>query len=370
MVKRYRKTKLAIALMVVAALFIVMTGCGGTQNAAPETQKPAAEAAKPATEADKPATEAAKPAAEQKAKNNKIVMVAKMEGIAWFDDMRTGVEKFGKDYKVDATQIAPEGGDPAKQVQMCEDLIAQGVGAILVVPNDPKSMEPVLKKAKDKGIVVVSHEAELLAPIVDYDVEAFKNEDFGVLMFDTLAKAMNYEGKFTGFVGSLTMQTHMQWFNAGLDYVKQKYPKMEFVSKQPYEDNNEEKTAYAKVQEILKAYPDLKGLFGTSIASGCMESLALKEKNNRNIKVVALALPSSDGPYLKDGWLYQGQCWRPADAGYVSALVAYKVLNGEKIESGTDLKVKGYEKVEVKNKVIYGNAPLVLTKDNYTQFPF
>ena len=80
-----------------------------------------------------------------------IVMVAKHEGISWFDDMRTGVEEFGKDYGVKAYQIAPEGGDPAKQVQMVEDLIAKGVDAILVVPNDPTSMEPVLKKAKEAG---------------------------------------------------------------------------------------------------------------------------------------------------------------------------------------------------------------------------
>lgn len=304
------------------------------------------------------------------AKPLEIVMVAKAEGISWFDDMRTGVEKFGKDYNINAYQIAPEGGDPAKQAQMVEDLIAKGVDAILVVPNDPKSMEPVLKKAKEKGIVVVSHEAQQLAPIVDYDLEAFRNEDFGVVMFDSLAKAMGGEGKFTGFVGALTMETHMQWFNAGLDYVKKNYPKMEFVSTQPYEDMNDEKISYEKIQEILKTYPDLKGGFGTSVSSTSMWGLVLKEKNNRNIKIVGLGLPSQTGPYIKEGWVQQAQAWRPADAGYVSALIAYKILKGEKIENGTDLKMPGYEKIVLDGKVIYGNAPLILTKDTVDNYKF
>lgn len=303
-------------------------------------------------------------------KELEIVMVAKMEGVSWFDDMRVGVEDFGKDYKVNAYQIAPDTGDPAKQAQMVEDLIAKGVDAILVVPNDPKSMEPVLKKAKEKGIVVVTHEAQALAPIVDYDMEAFKNEDFGVVMGKALAESMGGEGKYTGFVGALTMETHMQWFNGMQDYLKKNYPKMEFVSKQPYEDNNDEKAAYAKVQEILKTYPDLKGMFGNSASSTTMEGLVMKEKNNKNIKVVGLSLPSMAGEYIKEGFIQQAQCWRPADAGYVTALIAYNILKGEKITDGMDLKKPGYEKIKLDGKIVFGNAPLILNKDNVDSFEF
>ncbi|QJD83192.1 autoinducer 2 ABC transporter substrate-binding protein [Cohnella herbarum] len=304
-------------------------------------------------------------------KNYKIVMVAKHEGISWFDDMRTGVDDFDKEYAdVDASQIAPEGGDPAKQVQMVEDLIAQGVDAILVVPNDPTAMAPVLKKAKEKGIVVISHEAEGLADIVDYDLEAFNNEDFGEAMFEAMAKSMNYEGKFTGFVGALTMETHMQWFNAGLKYVQEKYPKMEFVSKQPYEDRNDEKVAYEKAQEVLKAYPDLKGIFNTSVSSGASSSLVLQEKSNKNLAVTGIGLPSVSGNYLKEGYMYQALCWRPADAGYAATLLAYKILKGEEIKSGIDLKRPGYESVTLEGKVFKANATLILDKNNVDQYPF
>ena len=299
-----------------------------------------------------------------------IVMVAKHEGISWFDDMRTGVNQFGKDYKVKASQIAPEGGDPAKQVQMVEDLIAKGVSAICVVPNDPTSMEPVLKKARAAGIVVVSHEAQQLAKVVNYDMESFVNEDFGRLMFSAMAKAMNYEGEYTGFVGALTMQTHMQWFMAGVELQKAKYPKMKMVTAQPIEDKNDEKLAYDRATELIKAYPNLKGIMGCSVSSTTMSGLVCQEKNKKNIAVAGLALPSVSGPYIKSGFIREGFCWRPADAGYVTCLIALKVLKGEEIKTGVNLVKPGYEKCTLKDNVVFGNAPLALTKETVGKYPF
>ncbi|MDQ7250499.1 autoinducer 2 ABC transporter substrate-binding protein [Dongia sedimenti] len=303
-------------------------------------------------------------------KQLEIVMCAKQEGISWFDDMRVGVEQFGKDFGVNAYQIAPEKGDPAKQAQMVESLIAKRVDAILVVPNDPKSMIPVLQEARKAGITVISHEAQSLAGIAHYDVEAFKNENFGRLMFENLAKAMGGEGDFAGVVGALTMETHMQWFNAGLEHVKKNYPKMKFVLAQPLEDNNDEKTALDKVNEVLKKYPTLKGLVGCSVSGTSMSALAVEKLRRKDIKVVGLGLPSINGVYLDSGYEQEAQCWRPADAGYVSAHVAYKLLKGEAIEAGMDLKRPGYEKVTLENGVIYGDATLVLTKENWKNYKF
>lgn len=299
-----------------------------------------------------------------------IVMCAKQEGIHWFDDMREGVNQFGKDFKVNAYQVAPDTGDPAKQVQMVESLIAKKVDAILVVPNDPQSMKPVIEKARAAGIVVVSHEAQSLTGVAQYDLEAFKNENFGQTMFENLAKAMHGEGKFAGTVGALTMETHMQWFNAGLDYVKKNFPKMEFVLAQPMEDNNDEKTALDKVQEVLKKFPDLKGLFGCSISGTSMAALALEKARRRDVACVGLGLPSVNGLYLEDGYEQEAQCWRPADAGYVAAYVALKLLRKEPIEAGMDLKRPGYGKVRIENGIIFGDATLILTKDNYKQYNF
>ncbi|GMQ59824.1 substrate-binding domain-containing protein [Vallitalea sediminicola] len=306
----------------------------------------------------------------------KIVMVAKHEGIPWFDDMRLGVNSFGEKYSdfVEAKQIAPEGGDPAKQVQMVEDLIAQGVDAIIVVPNDPQSMKPVLQKAKDKGIITISHEATNLTDVVDYDIEAFKNEDFGKLMFENLASAMGGKGQFVAMVGGLTMQTHMEWYNAGMTYLAEKYPEIEAVSEQPYEDKNDDTIARDKALEILKAYPDIKGFVGTSVSSGSNFAAVLKDKNRTDVAVVSLGIPSVSSSYINEGYMSHAQCWRPADVGYASCLVALKMLQGETISNGINLDVPGYESIVIdkENKIIYGDAPMILKAGQFEdgKYPF
>lgn len=305
-----------------------------------------------------------------------IVMVAKHEGISWFDDMRAGVEEFGEDHAdVEAWQIAPEGGDPARQNQMVEDLIAQGVDAILVVPNDPEAMIPVLRRAREQGIVVVSHEAEQLVRdhdgVVDYNMEAFTNHEFGRVMGQALAEQMGCEGKFAGQVGGLTMETHMQWYRGLMDYITENCPDMEFVLDEPVEDWNTEQTAYDNARELLAAYPDLKGLFGNSASSTIMNAQVIEEQGlTGEVAAVGLTLPSMSEQYIRNGSLQHGQAWRPADAGYVAAQIAYLVLTGQEVESGMDLGKDGYEDIQVDGQLVFGNAPLVFNQENIDDMLF
>ncbi len=305
-----------------------------------------------------------------------IVMVAKHEGISWFDDMRTGVEEFGADHAdVEAWQIAPEGGDPARQNQMVEDLIAQGVDAILVVPNDPEAMIPVLRRARQAGIVVVAHEAEQLVrdydDVVDYDMEAFTNHEFGRVMGEALAREMGCRGKFAGQVGGLTMETHMQWYRGLMDYITENCPDMEFVLEEPIEDWNTEQTAYDNARELLAAYPDLTGLFGNSASSTIMNAQVIEELGLMDrVSAVGLTLPSMSEQYIRNGSLSQGQAWRPASAGYVCAAIAYRALTGQPIESGVDLGKDGYRDIVVQDQLIYGNAPLVFNRGNIDDMLF
>ena len=67
-----------------------------------------------------------------------------------------------------------------------------GVDAICIVQVDPESIEPVLKQARDAGIVVVAHEGANLEN-VDYDIEAFSNAGYGEFIMDNLAEAMGEE---------------------------------------------------------------------------------------------------------------------------------------------------------------------------------
>lgn len=298
-----------------------------------------------------------------------VVMIVKQSD-SWFDDMSTGVEQLKKDTGLNVSVQVPETGDAASQIAIMENLIAQGVDAICVVPNDPEALIPTIEKAREAGIVVVTHEAPGIADKVDLDVEAFKNEEFGRLFGEKLAQAMGKKGEYVGFVGGLTMETHMTWYKAAVEYIKENYPEMTCLTEEPYEDGNSVDGAYNKALEVLKAYPNIKGFFDCSAHGGGI-CQALKEKGKAGeIKVVSLALPSMSATYLKDGSMSYGQAWRPADAGYATCYAAYLLASGQGVTDGSDLKITGYENIKLEGNIAYGNAPLEFTGENIDDYNF
>lgn len=298
-----------------------------------------------------------------------IVMVVKLEGVAWFDNMRLGIEQFDKDHPdVKAYQIGADTADPAAQVALIEDLIAKGVDAILVVPNDPESLVPAFKKANKAGILTFTHEASNQKQ-VSFDIEAFDNIAYGRHMMDIMAEWMGKKGEWQPFVGHLTSTTHNEWVDGEELQAKDKYPNLKLATDRIEEKENQQ-IAYEKSLELLKTYPNLKAIMGSAMSTVPGAAQAIEEKG-RIGKVAAFGtcLPSVAGDYLESGAAKSIHFWVPADAGYATAMAAYTLLKGEKITEGTNLGRPGYEKITIKkNKhgvpVIYGQAWMDVDKNN------
>jgi len=106
-----------------------------------------------------------------------IVVVPKAEADPWYVQMEQGVLEYAKAHpEVNVYTQSIEKYDALKQSQLAEDLVAQRVDAICVVPMDAQMMDPMLEKAREVGIAVITcNGADLMH--VDYDLEAAANAD-------------------------------------------------------------------------------------------------------------------------------------------------------------------------------------------------
>ena len=138
-----------------------------------------------------------------------VANLPKSVGGAWFNRMAVGVEQYAEESGNEAFQTGADKSDAALQVKEVENLIAQMVDVLTIVPVSPEALEPVLTKAREAGIVVISHEAQGIVN-VDYDVEAFDGAAYGAHLMDQLAAAMGEEGDYIISVGSLTAASHMK----------------------------------------------------------------------------------------------------------------------------------------------------------------
>jgi simple sugar transport system substrate-binding protein len=301
-----------------------------------------------------------------------IATVVKLDGIAWFDRMKEGIDRFAKETGHRCRQLGPSQADAALQVQIIEDLIAQGVDAICVVPFSLEAVEPVLKKARDKGIVVVCHEASNQVN-ADAIIEAFDNAAYGAHLMDHLARCMGEQGEYAVFVGSLTSKSHNEWIDAAIARQRQDYPKMTLVTERIEEYDNQN-IAYEKTKELIRAYPNLRGIQGSASTTAAGAGLAVEEKGLQDkIAVIGTGLVSQCGPYLKGGGAKLISFWDPADAGYVMNRLAVMLLEHEALTDGMDLGAEGYHAVRrdpEKRNLFYGSAWVDVTKDDMDAYSF
>lgn len=302
----------------------------------------------------------------------KIATVVKESSDPWFIRMEEGVAKYAGDTGNEAFQKGPAAYDSAQQVQIIEELIAQDIDAICVVPIDPDACEQVLKKAMDNGIVVITHESPSQQNC-NYNIEAFDNVGYGAYMMDELAKAMGEEGEYVCMVGFLTTASHMEWANAAIARQKEKYPNMTLIDVDRVETEDSMEIAYEKAKELLKTYPNLKGFLGTSSYDAPGAGKAISELGLiGKVFSVGTSVTSCASEQLTEGSTQAVLCWDPADAGYAMNVLAQMVLEGKggDIKSGLDLKISGFNSLNVDGKYINGSGWLVITKDNMSEYDF
>lgn len=304
-----------------------------------------------------------------------IATVVKVDGIAWFDRMRDGVDQFKSDTGNDVWMVGPSQADAAAQVQIIENLIAQNVDAINVVPFSVEALEPVLKKARDRGIVVISHEASNLQN-TDFDLEAFDNKAYGAELMKHLGEQMGGKGKYVTTVGSLTSKSQMEWIDGAVEYQKANFPEMEQVGDrlETYDDANQD---YTKLKEAMTAYPDLTGILGAPMPTSAGAGRLIAESGLKGkVFFAGTGLPSVAGEYLSNGDIAYIQFWDPAVAGYAMNMLAVAALEGKKaeIKAGLNLGLNGYEDLKSpegdRPNLLYGQGWVGVTAENMDQYDF
>jgi simple sugar transport system substrate-binding protein len=292
----------------------------------------------------------------------KMVTVVKIAGIPWFHALENGMKKAGADFGIDASIVGPAHLDSAQQVKLLEDLIAQKVDVIGLVPIDVKMAEPVLRRAQEAGIPVITHEGPDQEGRT-WNVELIDSVRFGEVQMQKLAKEMGEEGEYAVYVGSLSTPLHNIWADAAIAYQKANYPRMKLVADR-FPGADEIDTAYKRTLDVIKTYPNLKGILAFGSNGPIAAGTAVRELGlGKRIAVIGTVLPSQAKPMIMDGTIREGYLWNPADAGYAMVAVAKLVLGGTPLVDGVEIPGLGKALVDVDNKQIKVEKIMLVNKD-------
>lgn len=297
-----------------------------------------------------------------------VAVVVKVTGIGYFNRLEEGVEKAGEELGINAYVTGPTEADSAEQVKIIEDLITQGVDALVVVPNDAEAVASVLDKARSKGITVISNESPAQEG-ADYDIEMVDNQKFAEATAEDFAQQIGGEGQYAQFVGGLTQPLHNTWADYVEEYFAENYPDIELVTDRipSGEDADESRT---KTLELLKTYPDLKGIisFGSQGPLGAAEA-SIEKNLNGKFTIIGNLMPSEALKYLEDGTIYEGVLWDPADSGYAAVTVAAALLDGTDV-TASDFEIEGLGTPTLDGNTLSFDKTLRITTENAEELGF
>lgn len=299
----------------------------------------------------------------------RIAMMPKLKGIAYFQACERGARDAAKELGIDFVYDGPTDNAVEEQIQRINEWIQLGFDAICIAPNDPEAIAPVLRRAKDAGILVVTYDADADAAVSDR--VAFCNQtptdEIANTMVDIVAKRMGEEGKAVIVSTSPSAPNQNAWMSFMLPRLKELYPKIELLETlYPAEDISRARRMTA---DVLAAHPDLKGVWGLSSVAlpGAAEAVRQAKKSGQ-VAVTGVTLPSELREYVKDGTVAEFCLWNPEDLGYLAIYIAKEAKGGPLVDGTHDFgRVKG---VRIQGSEVILGPPIIFNRANIDNYDF
>jgi len=347
-----------LAVLLIASLFI--TSCGADSGGGYELVYSMEPGAGPSPSAAPPATTGppAKP---------KVALVPKGMGIAYFDYVAEGAREAADDLGVELIYEGPPSADADLQIQAVERLIDRKVDLIAVSANDPVKLVPVLRKAMDQGIEVITWDADTQPEGRRMFVNMVEPELLGRHLLDTLALTMGEKGNYAILTSSYSAANNNEW----LEWIKRQqrdyYPDLKLVATATSDDDM--KKAREAARRLLNEHPELDGIIGNSSVGPPGAAQAVKEAGKMGkVKVVGLSSPNLMREYLLEGSAQMSTLWSPKKLGYLTVALANDLLRGELPVDGKA--IDGVGNIRVQGDMVIMGEPLDFTAENVGQYDF
>src|ERR1700741_3821563 len=124
----------------------------------------------------------------------KVAFVPQIVGIPYFNAMEEGGKDAAEKFGVQFVYTGPTDTNPAEQLRIVNGLIDQGGAAISLSVLDAGRIDPVKKKAKEKGVKIFTSDSD--APKSEREVYVAQALDqvLGFTIIDELAKRIGEQG--------------------------------------------------------------------------------------------------------------------------------------------------------------------------------
>lgn len=299
-----------------------------------------------------------------------IAMMPKSKGNAYFIACRKGAEEAARELGVNLLWDGPTDPDPAKQNEVIDTWITRGVDVLAVAVENREGISTVLRKARQKGIKVVTWDSDAEPDARDFLVNQATPQGIGQTLMDCAADVMGTEGEFAIITASLTAANMIEWQKHIEARRVEKYPNLKMVALRPCDDL--QKKAFEEANTILNAHPKVKLIMAICSPAVPGAAEAVKQSGRQDVHVIGLGLPNDNKQYVHAGITRYVVLWNTMDLGYLTVHVAAGVKRGHAtLKPGDKTFTAGrLGSLNIVGDQVLLGQPFKFTKDNIDQFDF
>jgi len=297
-----------------------------------------------------------------------IAMMPKAKGDPYFVSCRVGAEEAAREIGVELIWDGPTSLDAAKQNEVIENWITRKVDAIGVAVENRAGISTVLRKARDRGIKVLTWDADAEPDARDFFVNQATAEGIGYTLTDEAARLLNNKGDFAVLTGALSAANQNEWISFIKKRLAEKYPDLNLATIRPTDDDRDK--AFAETQTVMKAFPKVRLIMAISAPAVPGAAEAVRQAGRKDVDVIGLSLPNLNKPYVHAGVVQTVVLWNTADLGYLTVRAAEMLARGTLAPGATSLNAGRLGKIEIRGSEIILGPPLKFTKDNIDKFNF
>ena len=303
--------------------------------------------------------------------NVRIALVVKALGIGFFEAANEGAqEAAGELGNVEVIYTGPTTTTAEGQIEVINSLIAQRVDAIAVSANDTDALVPILKRAQQRGITVISWDSGVAAAGREVHINPSSNELIGRMNIKLAADALEQKGLSEGQMAILsatpTSTNQNIWIDEMHKALAQDFPQLDLVDT-VYGDDMADKS-YREAVALLRNHPDLDVIVAPTTVGILAAAQAVSDQGKiGEVYVTGLGLPSELAGHVETGAIHNFAIWNPIDLGYAATMVAYNLVHDNRTETGIPMGRMGTLSVDASGNGAMAD-PFIYDETNVQEF--
>ena len=318
--------KKTLAFLLCALMILALTACAaGTPKTEPEAKTTEAEQPAPAQTPDETPAE---PAEEEKTYN---IAVSLMNIDAFMSYVAEGAKNYGEDYPNVKVTVYDAKGDAGAQLTTIENVLTQGVDAIVITPVDTDATAPITQLCEEYGVPLIATNARCSTATTTF--VGSDNVTSGKQETQCVVDLLGGKGSVVILAGNLASQN-------GRDRLSGAHEILDPLSEMTVLAEQAANWSRAEAMEItenwLQSGMEIDAIIAGNDEMAIGAALACEELGVE-IPIVGVGGTVDGLNAVLNGQIYATVFWNGFQQGYVGVEAAVRALDGETLPEYIDI---------------------------------